>query len=75
MQVYPYDIHNNCVFGELGIKLRYNRNQRFGGLEKGLFLGCTERVDSLSFGRLFRLLGEKDGLDVRQHTTLSNGDS
>ena len=47
------------------------------GPVKGLCLGIANRIDSL-LGRLaaaLGLLGQKDGLDVGQDTSLGNGDS
>ena len=47
------------------------------GPVKGLCLGIANGIDSL-LGRLaaaLGLLGQKDGLDVGQDTSLGNGDS
>ena len=46
-----------------------------GGPQQGqLFLFLLDRV-SLSLGSLLRLLGQKNSLDVRENTTLSDGDT
>jgi hypothetical protein len=64
----------NSNLENLEMRIGDDFSKIFGGPEKGRLCEIAEKR-SLSLGGLVGLLGQENGLDVGQDTTLSNGDT